>query len=273
VTGLSVGAAVRYSGVQIGRVDEITIDPRNIERVRVTIQTDRPDIIREDAVATLELQGITGYAFVQIVGGTKDSPVLYLKEGERHPVIASVPSRLEKVFSNAPELLDRAIVIADRLTDVLSDKNRTAIAETLENLRTTTAALGGTGGQIDGILVEGAATMKELRKTLVTVNNLVDQVDRTLTAKGGVTDKLDSTLQGFDTAAKRLSDATTKIDQVVSEMRPGLRDFSQRGLSDATQLLADARQLVSGLTRLVAEIERDPARFLFGDRREGYRPR
>ena len=63
------------------------------------------------------------------------------------------------------------------------------------------------------------------------------------------------------------------IDQVVGDMRPGLRDFSQRGLTELNQLLADSRQLVAGLTRLAAEIDRDPARVFFGDRREGYRPR
>jgi hypothetical protein len=33
------------------------------------------------------------------------------------------------------------------------------------------------------------------------------------------------------------------------------------------------RTLVASLTKLSGELERDPQRFLFGDRREGFNPR
>ena len=48
---------------------------------------------------------------------------------------------------------------------------------------------------------------------------------------------------------------------------------SQQTLSDVGALVGEARQLLSGVSRLVAEIERDPSRVLLGDRREGYRPK
>jgi phospholipid/cholesterol/gamma-HCH transport system substrate-binding protein len=273
VTGLVEGAPVRYSGVQIGRVKDISLDPANVERVRVRIEVDRPTVIKEDAFASLELQGITGYAFVQITGGTKDSPVLRAKEGERYPVLQSTPSRLEKVFQNAPELLDRALLIADRLAAVLDDKNREALTETLQNIQNATAALGGKGNEINGILVEGAETMRELRKTLVSINRLSDGLNTSLIAKDGAIAKLNTALDSADTAVRKLSDMSTRLDAAVQENRPALREFSQRGLGELNQLITETRQLVAGLSRLASEIERDPARFFFGDRREGYRPR
>jgi phospholipid/cholesterol/gamma-HCH transport system substrate-binding protein len=273
VTGLAEGAPVRYSGVQIGRVRDISLDPANVERVRVRIEVDRPNVVKENAVASLELQGITGYAFVQITGGTKDSPTLKAKEGERYPVIQSTPSQLEKVFQSAPELLDRALLIADRIAAVLDDKNREALSETLQNVQNATAALGGKGAEINGILVEGAETMRELRKTLASINRLSEGLEKGLVAKDGAVDKLNSALGGADAAVQKLSDMSTRLDAMVQENRPALREFSQRGLGELTQLISETRQLVAGLSRLTSEIERDPARFFFGDRREGYRPR
>jgi phospholipid/cholesterol/gamma-HCH transport system substrate-binding protein len=86
-------------------------------------------------------------------------------------------------------------------------------------------------------------------------------------------EKVNTTMSDFSLAAKRASDVAQRIDQIVQEGRPGMRDFSQRTLADVSQLVADLRHLTQQLTRVAAEIERDPPRFFFGDRREGYRPR
>src|SRR5215469_1588579 len=57
VSGLSQGSTVRYNGIPIGRVIDIKLDPQDPTRVRVTIQVEGNTVIREDAVASLELQG------------------------------------------------------------------------------------------------------------------------------------------------------------------------------------------------------------------------
>src|SRR5471030_544040 len=74
VSGLGEGAVVRYKGVPIGRVLGIRLDPENVERIRVRVEIDSRTSIKEDAVAELEAQGITGLAFVQITGGSNASP-------------------------------------------------------------------------------------------------------------------------------------------------------------------------------------------------------
>jgi phospholipid/cholesterol/gamma-HCH transport system substrate-binding protein len=273
VTGLADGAPVRYSGVQIGRVEEISLDPDNVERVRVTIEVDRPAVIKADAVASLEVQGITGYAFVQITGGTRDSAVLEPQPGQRYPVIASTPSQLEKLVQSAPELLERGLLIADRLAALLDDRNRAALAATLQNLESATAALGGKGEELDGILVEGAETMRELRRTLASMNRLTEGLNASLLADNGALTRLNGAMQSADAAIGRLAEMAAKLDSMVQENRPAIRDFAQRGLGELNLLISEARQLVAGFSRLAAEIERDPARFFFGDRREGYRPK
>jgi phospholipid/cholesterol/gamma-HCH transport system substrate-binding protein len=52
-----------------------------------------------------------------------------------------------------------------------------------------------------------------------------------------------------------------------------VRDFTTVGLPQLTQLLSEMRTLVASLTKVSSELERDPQRFLFGDRREGFNPR
>ena len=105
VSGLNDGAPVNYNGVPIGRVIGIRLNSENVERIRVRIVVDAAIPIKQDAVASLETQGITGQAFVQISGGTNASPPAAIPPGRAFPVIASRPSHLQEVVTSAPQLL------------------------------------------------------------------------------------------------------------------------------------------------------------------------
>ena len=73
VSGLQEGGQVLYRGIPVGRVAEIRIDPDNVENVLVAVDIDRATPIKEDTVAALEFQGLTGVAYVQLRGGTQES--------------------------------------------------------------------------------------------------------------------------------------------------------------------------------------------------------
>ncbi len=98
VTGLQEGSQVSYRGVPVGRVTDIRIDPERVEWVLVTVEIDRGTPIRQDTMASLEMQGITGIAFVQLRGGTQTSPPLVAAEGQKIPQIESRRSTLERLF-------------------------------------------------------------------------------------------------------------------------------------------------------------------------------
>jgi phospholipid/cholesterol/gamma-HCH transport system substrate-binding protein len=270
VTGLTRGSEVRYNGIPVGRVTEIRIDPQNLEKVRVTIELDQTALIKRDAVAALESQGLTGAAYIEISGGSQRAPTLEAQPGQRYPVIASQRSELQRVFASAPEVLARLLEVANRLNDVLDEHNRGAITETLENVRRLTAAAAARSGDIDALIGDSAAAMHELRGTLDQANQTLVEMRELIGERG----EARNALQAIDDASHRLDRLAADLDGLVQENRPGLRDFSQRGLQETTQLIADARDLVQRLTRLSDEIERDPTRFLFGgNQRGGYQPR
>ena len=69
--------------------------------------------------------------------------------------------------------------------------------------------------------------------------------------------------QSFTSVANELELLLTKNQESIS-------DFATIGLYEATQMLTEIRLLVAQLKRVSAQFERDPARFLFGDRQEGF---
>ena len=61
-----------------------------------------------------------------------------------------------------------------------------------------------------------------------------------------------------------------EFQQLAAENRKPLREFTNNGLYELTTLLTEARGLLVGLNRVTTEVERDPARFLFGNQQQGY---
>ncbi len=68
VSGLKTGAAVEIAGVEVGRVDAITLNTTDYEaRVRMQIRPDIP--IQEDAIALVRTKGMIGDRYIIISPG------------------------------------------------------------------------------------------------------------------------------------------------------------------------------------------------------------
>ena len=146
-------------------------------------------------------------------------------------------------------------ILFDSLNELLGDDNRRAIGDTLANLRTLSADLAA-----------------EAKPTLMAAATLLRNLDQSYSDPGGLREGLTAGIADFDKLAKNLNETNHQLQLTVQDARPGLRGFSQRTLSDVGELVAEARQLISGVSRLVAGLDRDPSRVLFGDRRKGYQP-
>jgi phospholipid/cholesterol/gamma-HCH transport system substrate-binding protein len=285
VTGLKKGSIVSYRGITVGTVDDIEIDPKNLERVIVTIEVQANTPIRRDTVASLEVQGIAGVPFILLSGGTQAAPPLTKEEGQRYPVIASIPSRIEQVLAGAPATVERINILLARANELLSPENRQAIDNTLRNMDKLSETLAAHTADYDVLIRDTVGMLASLREASASLDRLAQRLeadstrisDRADTALGSINDTakhMDQSVASV-TAEMREAAASAKamakeIDAMVAENRQPLRDFSSSTLSEFALLLAETRQLVGSLNRLTTEIERDPARFLFGNRQEGY---
>ncbi|HEX4077899.1 MAG TPA: MlaD family protein [Rhizomicrobium sp.] len=245
VTGLGDGTLVRYNGIQVGRVYKVQFDPADPKRVIVTLQIDPALPIHADSVATLASEGLTGGTYVEIDGGTESAPVLPHTVFGPYPVIRSKPSTLQELEQSAPQLLAKINGIADRLDDVLSPRNRQAFAQILSNLRDVTGVLVRDSSNFDHML-------KNLDKASVGINADLADLHTVLTSADETTKKLD-----------RLSDDADKLSGDLDTQVNGAR---------FDQLLGQTRDLLRSMTRLSDQLEHEPTRLIFGDRRKGYTP-
>jgi phospholipid/cholesterol/gamma-HCH transport system substrate-binding protein len=242
VTGLGKGTTVRYNGIEVGRIAELAFDPNDPQRVIVTMQLQPNLNIREDSLASIETQGLTGGTYVEIDGGTVNSPRLVAKPGETYPVIKAKASTLMELEESAPKLIAKLNEAGDRVNRLLSDQNERAISQILANLNETTGVIAHRSGNIDSVLRNADNTMRNLNDASQKIGPLVADANVDLNKFGKL---------------------ATDADDLVKGPAAG----------EVAGLVADMRKLVDSLTRLSDELNREPTKLLFGDRRKGYSPK
>jgi len=276
VTGLSNGARVEYNGIPVGTVSDIEIvsDPEVLamngrKQIRVTIEIKSTVEIKRDDAATIQTNILSGVSYILIEPG-KSSELLEAKKGERYPVIRSRRSTLSSLTARGPQLLDKLDGILDHVDDVLNEDNRKAFAAILDHLQKISGDLANHSDEIAtnaGEALKSAADLfTALDKSYSAPNGIKDQLSVAL-------DKASVGLGDFDKLVKGLNDTNHDLAGAVQDLRPGLRSFSQHTIGDVDALIAETRQFIAGLGRLASQLERDPQRLLFGDRREGYQPK
>lgn len=267
VAGLNKGSAVQYNGIPVGRVTDIRVDPDNIAQIQVTVEIDSSRVaIKSDARAFLDANLLSGTSTIQIRGGTQQARNLEPQPGHKYPVIKPGRSELEEVKASLPELTAELKTAASNLNSLLDAKNRQAVADSLQNIRTVTAAFADHSQDVGAILDNTNTAVLE-------AGALLQHVDQSYTARGGLKDQVSQTLEDYDRVATNLTDTTHQLQATIGELRPGLRNFVQTTLPGIDDFVNDGQLLAGNLNQFVVQLQRDPTRLLFGDRRTGYQPR
>ena len=242
VTGLGKGTVTRYNGIDVGHVTDLQFDPSDPQRVIVTLQVQPNLNIREDSVASIDSQGLTGGSFVEIAGGTASSPLLVTREGQRYPVIHTKQSTFAELQQSAPEVVAKLNVAASRINDLLNDNNRRAVAHVLTNLDETTEVIARRSADIDATLANANKAMNNLADASNQLRPTMNEVNLTVKKYGKVADDADAFINGD-------------------------------GLAQLSDLIGEMRRLVANLDQLSDQLNRQPTKLLFGDRRKGYEPK
>ena len=242
VTGLGKGTITRYNGIEVGRITDLVFDPNDPQSVIVTLQVQPNLNIHEDSVASIESQGLTGASYVEISGGTKTSPLLVAKPGQKYPVIRAKQSSLQQLEQSAPEVVAKLNVAASRLNDLLSDNNRRTVTHILESLDQTTSTIAKRSDDIDATLKNANLAIANLRDASVDLKPTLADADVMMKKYGKVADDADAFINGD-------------------------------GLAQLSDLIGESKRLVANLNKFSEQLNRDPSKLLFGDRRKGYEPK
>ena len=122
VSGLALGDAVKYRGVDIGTVKSMALDPQDPRRVQIDVRVRKDAPVKTDTKASLRLKGITGVVFVELNGGSPEAPTLASATPEdKVPEISTEKTSLNSVIDQLPMLVQKWGRLEDQLGRVLTD--------------------------------------------------------------------------------------------------------------------------------------------------------
>lgn len=266
VSGLATGSSVSYSGVPVGKVEDIELWEKDPSFVRVRISVNKQVPVLVGTTATLQAS-FTGVSTIQLEGAIKGAPPITEPGPEGVPVIPTTRGGLPELLANAPLLLERLTTLTENLNLLLSDENRKAISGILSNTEKVTANLADASPKVDATLGDLQTTLKQATKTLAEFEQVADKTNDLLGNKGAsLADQLRKTLAE---AAK----AMDSLDKTLDAARPVIERTSDSTLPAAEAAIRDLRETSRSLRAITEKIDdRGAAALLKGDELPDYKP-
>lgn len=230
VSGLNDKAPVKLRGVQVGEVRTIAINPQNAEEVLVIIRIEEATPVKEDTYALIEAQGITGLSYIQLQGGTNESPGLKTgTRNEEYGIIYSRPSTFSRLDKTITSLSTKAELIFERAESVLSEKNLAHFESILEN-----------SAKLSASAVKTLALIESHNNDISHVLKGAVAFEKTATeAAIGVKEMSRSFTQAIDSTGIRTMNEMREASQSVKTVMGGLNEKIAKGSFDFDILLKE----------------------------------
>lgn len=232
VAGLRDGATVSYRGINVGTVEEITIDPENLERILVTVQVDADTPVRSNTTATLAIQGLAGGAYILLSGGTEEAPPLEPPPGRERAVIVAQSSGLQELLESAPSVLSEANIVLQRANDLLKEENREQVAIALETLTRLLRNLDSATSEIPGLVDRTGQTIDKIGQSADSMTALAGSFEATAVELPGIVRQSNETLEKVGRTADGVSELTTSLNESANKL-PGVIDRTDETLEKA----------------------------------------
>lgn len=250
VSGLNLNAPVKYRGVEVGQVRQIALDKTNLEQVRLELSIERGIPIRQDTVATMRSQGLTGIAYIELSGGSGSSAILAPSGSNPYPVIKTGTSLLGRVDTAMTGLIASLNKTTDNLNTILDDGNRGSLKRILADVAIITGSV--------------ATHKEELDKAVSNATLTLDGVAKVSTQLPELVQKLSKSADAIEKMAKEASRASTSVSKTFEGVGPDANRFAREGLPELEKMVVTMHEMMASLQRVTEQLEQDPSLLLRG---------
>ncbi|MDY7539308.1 MlaD family protein [Undibacterium sp. 5I1] len=254
VAGLNMQAAVRYKGIRVGNVSNISFDPTTPGQIllHLDVMSDTP--VTKSTYATLAYQGVTGIAFVQLDEDNihaDHAPLLASTQNDVIPRIPLRPGMMQNLEQRGVAILNQTEELTKRLNLLLDPNNRQSIATAVENIGKAAAAWQTVPEKLGPALDKLPALAEQTQSTLIAIKTL-----------SGDASKLSNNINQFTVSMQAPDGPLARLNQSVEQISAGI---SQETLPKINAITNDARSSLRAINRTTDALNERPQSLLFGN--------
>ena len=261
VLGLNIDAPVKYRGISVGKVSRLRISPNNSERVEVQILILKSTPIKEDTVARLTAQGITGLSYINLSLGEHNAPELVCNEDEPYPVIASVPSFFEDFEKSLDSVSSKLAKTLTRTEQLLNDDNQKQV-----NLLLTRSA--NFMDKLDRLLDD--KTINSLKRSMTNLesfsakaDNMMPKIDIFIDKSIEWESKIDNSFSSIMNSYLGIRSSMDEIKRAISSGEFNVKEIASEIIPTMNNTLLDMQDLMIKVQDTLNQYDRSPSDILF----------
>ena len=253
ISGLTLGAPVRYLGVAVGQVDAMRLTTGDGAMVRVDLEVLQSTPVTTATFASLAFQGVTGVAFISLAAD-RSEPAGNLTVGEfEYPVIPARDVGLAALLSDGPKIAHKVTELLDRASQLLGENNQAALSRSLANIEKLTGSFAGQEDTIAPLPEQMRTVLGQIETTLESLQVTLDQVQPDVL----------TTMANLNQASTNLANISARLDGWLTDNDSDMQSFINGGLAQTPALIADTRNTMRELEKLLAELRENPSQLVY----------
>lgn len=228
VQDLKEGDRVKMAGVEVGRVEKITLEETN-NKVMVTMKLRSNVQVKTDSIATIKFTGLLGQNFVALDFGTRNAPIAApgaILATTEQPDLSAMMAKIDNVATGVENLTksftgDKIDNLLGPFTDFLK-ANRAPLTATIANLQAVSSQIASGKGTV-GKLIYDDALYTSAYQAVTNLQDTAAEIKATVADARKVVDQVNS---GQGTVGKLLHDE--KLYQETTESMSNLKEILQK---------------------------------------------
>lgn len=240
VSGLEIGAQVKYNGVRVGQVVDIRLDEKKLDATIVELSLREGTPIKKDTEAIMVAMGITGLKFVELQGGSSKSKAI-----EPGSFIKSGQSLIGTLEGKAEDIAVKFELALNSINSVLSQRNVHNFSQILENTNEATesisASLSGNKNKIDELISNLHAASEDLKKGMASAKNGAKRFDELIEVNQPQIASIFENVKQTSNRFRRTAESLSRVDDILKDISQALNHFNnQLQKVDIGQMADDA---------------------------------